>query len=44
VATAAQCLSGQHLVGWVVESLAGAEQKEKVLRSAAPLDAVEVSL
>jgi putative intracellular protease/amidase len=44
VATAAQCLAGQQLVGWVVESLAGAEQREKVLRSAAPLDAIEVSL
>lgn len=44
VATAAQCLSGQHLVGWVIESLAGGEQKEKVLKSAAPLDVVEVLL
>lgn len=44
VATAAQCLSGQHLVGWVVETLAGVEQRERVLRSAAPLDAVGVSL
>lgn len=44
VATAAQCLSGQHLVGWVIESLAGSEQREKVLRSAAPLDSVRVSL
>ena len=44
VATAAQCLAGQHLVGWVVESLAGREQRDKVLRSAAPLDAVDVAL
>ena len=44
VATAAQCLSGQYLVGWVIEALAGPGQREKVLRSAAPLDAVEVSL
>lgn len=44
VATAAQCLSGQYLAGWVVESLAGAEQREKVLRSVAALGAVEVSL
>ncbi len=44
VATAAQCLSGQYLVGWVVESLAGPAQREKVLRSAAALDAIEVSL
>ena len=43
VATAAQCLSGQHLVGWVVESLVGRGQKEKVLKSAAPLDTVAVS-
>ena len=44
VATAAQCLAGQHLVGWVIEALADAEQREKVLRSAAPLDTIEVSL
>lgn len=44
VATAAQCLSGQHLAGWVIESLAGAEQREKAIRSAAPLDDVEVSV
>lgn len=44
VATAAQCLSGQHLVGWVVETLVGVEERERVLKSVAPLDAVEVSL
>jgi transcriptional regulator GlxA family with amidase domain len=44
VATAAQCLAGQQLVGWVVENLAGVEQREKVLRSAAALDTIEVSL
>ena len=44
VATAAQCLAGQHLVGWVVETFAGAVERERVLRSAAALDSVEVSL
>lgn len=44
VATAAQCLAGQHLAGWVIETLAGAEHKEKALRSVAPLDALEVEL
>ena len=44
VATAAQCLAGQHLAGWVIETLAGAEQKEKALRSIAPLDSLSVEL
>lgn len=44
VATAAQCLSGQYLAGWVIENLAGLEQKEKALASIAPLDAIQVSL
>ncbi|HEV2800796.1 MAG TPA: DJ-1/PfpI family protein [Pyrinomonadaceae bacterium] len=44
VATAAQCLSGQYLAGWVIENLAGAEQRERALRSVAPLDAVQVSI
>lgn len=44
VATAAQCLSGQHLAGWVIESLAGAEQRQRALRSVAALDDVEVSV
>jgi transcriptional regulator GlxA family with amidase domain len=44
VATAAQCLAGQHLAGWVIETLAGAEQKEKALRSVAPLDALNVEV
>lgn len=43
VATAAQCLAGQYLAGWVIENLAGAEQREKALRSVAPLDSVRVS-
>jgi len=43
VATAAQCLSGQHLVGWVIESLAGGEQARKVLKSAAALDDISVT-
>lgn len=44
VATAAQCLSGQHLAGWVIESLAGAAQRRRALESVAPLDDIEVSL
>jgi transcriptional regulator GlxA family with amidase domain len=44
VATAAQCLAGQHLAGWVIETLAGAEYREKALRSVAPLDALNVGL
>lgn len=44
VATAAQCLAGQHLAGWVIETLAGAEQREKALKSIAPLDALGVEL
>lgn len=44
VATAAQCLAGQHLAGWVIETLAGAEQKEQALRSIAPLDGLGVEL
>ena len=37
VATAAQCLAGQYLAGWVIERLAGVEQSEKALASVAPL-------
>ena len=44
VATAAQCLAGQHLAGWVIESLAGREQSERALRSVAPLGSIKVSL
>ena len=44
VATAAQCLAGQHLAGWVIETLAGAEHKERALKSVAPLDTLSVKL
>ena len=44
VATAAQCLAGQNLAGWVIETLAGAEHREKALRSVAPLDSLSVEL
>src|SRR5215208_395934 len=44
VATAAQCLAGQHLAGWVIETLAGAAQKERALKSVAPLDALNIEL
>lgn len=43
VATAAQCLSGQLLAGWVIENLAGRAQMEKALSSVAPLDSIKVS-
>lgn len=42
IATAAQCLAGQNLAGWVIENLAGTEEKEKVLVSVAPLDEIAV--
>lgn len=44
VATAAQCLSGRYLAGWVIESLAGADEREKALKSVASLDDIEVSV
>ena len=44
VATAAQCLAGQHLAGWVIETLAGAEQRGLALKSVAPLDGLGVEL
>lgn len=44
VATAAQCLAGQYLAGWVIESLAGRSERDKVLQSVAPLNAVNVVL
>ena len=44
VATAAQCLAGQYLAGWVIETLAGVEQREKALASVAPLGSINVSL
>ena len=42
VATAAQCLSGKFLAGWVIETLAGKEEKEKALQSAEMLGEIEV--
>jgi len=44
IATAAQCLAGQHLAGWVIESFLGPQEKEKVLRTVAPLDLIKVSV
>jgi transcriptional regulator GlxA family with amidase domain len=44
VATAAQCLSGRYLAGWVIERLANSEQKHKVLNSAASLDEIDVTV
>ena len=44
VATAAQCLSGQYLAGWVIETLVSVEQKERALNSVAPLEFVQVNL
>jgi transcriptional regulator GlxA family with amidase domain len=43
VATAAQCLAGQYLAGWVIENLAGLEQREKALKSVAPLGSIRLS-
>ncbi len=42
IATAAQCLAGQYLAGWVIEILVGVEQKDKALQSAAPLDEIKI--
>lgn len=42
VATAAQCLAGQNLVGWVIERLAGGEEMKRVIESAAPLDNLKI--
>jgi len=42
IATAAQCLAGQYLAGWVIENLAGIEQKDKALKSVALLDDIKV--
>jgi len=44
VATAAQCLSGQYLAGWVIETLVSSEQKEKALKSVASLDTLSISM
>jgi transcriptional regulator GlxA family with amidase domain len=37
VATAGGCLAQQYLVGWVIETLAGADWRELVLRSVQPV-------
>jgi transcriptional regulator GlxA family with amidase domain len=44
IATAAQCIAGQYLAGWVIESLAGVEHKEKALSSVSPLDSIKISV
>lgn len=44
IATAAQCLSGKYLAGWVIETLAGAEAKEKALNSAESLDELKIDV
>jgi putative intracellular protease/amidase len=44
VATAAQCLAGQHLAGRVIERLAGVGHRERALASIAPLGSINVSL
>lgn len=44
IATAAQCLAGQYLAGWVIENLVNVEQKEKALKSVAPLESLNISL
>lgn len=42
LATAAQCLSGQYLAGWVIERLLGDAEKTRVLSTVAPLDTLSV--
>jgi putative intracellular protease/amidase len=44
VATAARCLSGQYLAGWVIENLAGRKQMERALQSVAPLETRQVTV
>jgi putative intracellular protease/amidase len=44
VATAAQCLSGQYLAGWVIETLANVEQKNRALKSVASLDDLNIKI
>lgn len=44
VATAAQCLSGKLLAGWVIEILAGAEAKEKALSAVESLDGMQIDV
>ena len=44
VATAAQCLSGKFLAGWVIETLAGAAARDKALASVETLDELEINL
>lgn len=44
VATAAQCLSGKFLAGWVIEVLVGAKAKEDALQSVEMLDELKVSV
>lgn len=41
-ATAAQCLSGKYLAGWVIESLISAEARDNALKSAESLDEIEI--
>ncbi len=44
VATAAQCLAGQNLVGWVIERLADSVESKRVLESAAALDELKITV
>lgn len=44
IATAAQCLSGKFLAGWVIEKLVSLEAREKALNSTESLDDLEVNL
>ena len=44
IATAAQCLAGKYLAGWVIETLVSAEAKEKALNSAESLDDLEIKI
>jgi transcriptional regulator GlxA family with amidase domain len=44
IATAAQCLSGKFLAGWVIENLAGSEAKNKALDSVESLSELEIKI
>lgn len=44
IATAAQCLSGKFLAGWVIENLAGSEAKNKALDSVESLGELEIKI
>lgn len=44
IATAAQCLAGQNLVGWVIERLTDSAESKRVLESAVELDQLKITV